>query len=1000
MTRLLYPKKTALSAFCLLTFLFGGHGLAQCLNVVGPTVPLYWDANSEPDIDHYNVYRSSTSGSGFSVMGTPSQSPDPVSLTDMTPLSTGYYVVTSVNDSGLESDFSNELCVMLTGTPPNNTPTALADSASTSEDMVVNIDVLSNDDDVDGDALTVDSVTQPANGSVVINADETVAYTPASNFNGGDGFSYTVADGQGGTDMATVTINISAVNDAPTATVDSASTSEDIAIIIDVLSNDDDVDGDTLTVDSVTQPGGGSVVINGDETVAYTPASNFNGSDSFDYTIIDGQGGTDTATVTVTVSTGNDAPIAVADSASTDEDIAVTINVLGNDDDVDGDTLTVDSVTQPTNGSVLINADQTVAYTPASNFNGSDNFSYTVTDGQGTTDSANVTVTVIAVEDAPIAADDSASTPPGVPVVIDVLGNDQDPDGDVLTVNSLTQPANGSVAMNADQTLSYMPASNFNGSDSFAYTVADSQGSTDTATVTVMVSGDTVLVANFMNGNDEALNSRVYLWNPTASAGAVTARVFTLPLAGGTAQELTSMPIDLGTLQAESALNVKLAEDILTQLGTPAPYTDDGGNLIVEFTIGAPGVRGAGQVFTRGQGKGQGKGKKLAYGTYPLQEIVSTSSASPTILVGHFMNGNDAFLNSRAYLWNPSASAGAVTVRVFTLPHGGDSFLLGEVDLGMLAPSSARNFKLAEDILAPLGITLPYTDNGGNLTVEFTIDAANVRGAAQVFSSDMAYGTYPLQPVPNSSSVSPTVLVANLMNGNSEAFNSRAYLWNPSANAGAVTVRVFTLPLTGVSTLLGELDFGILGAESARNVKLAEDILFPLGISLPYTDDGGNLTVVFTIDAPNVQGAAQVFSSELAFGTYPLQEISSTTGPDASVLVAHFMNGNNAVFYSRVYLWNPSAVAGDITVRVFTLPIKGGTPQELTATPFNLGTLGAESGRNIRLAEDILAILGIPLPYTADGGNLMLEFTIGAPDVRGAGQVFSLDLAFGTYTLQ
>ena len=981
-------------------FLFGGHGLAQCLSVVGPTVPLYWDANSEPDIDHYNVYRSSTSGSGFSVMGTTSQSPDPVSLTDMTPLSTAYYVVTSVNDNGLESGFSNELCVMLTGTPPNNTPTALADSASTSEDIVVNIDVLSNDDDVDGDALTVDSVTQPANGSVVINADETVSFTPASNFNGSDGFSYTVADGQGGTDTATVTINISAVNDAPTATVDSASTSEDLAVTIDVLSNDDDIDGDTLMVDSVTQPANGLVVINADETVSYTPAINFSGNDSFDYTIIDGQGGTDTATVTVTVSSGNDAPIAVADSASTDEDIAVTLNVLGNDDDADGDTLTVESVTQPANGSILINADQTVAYTPASNFNGSDSFDYTVADGQGATDTATVTVTVIAVEDPPIAVDDSASTSPDVPVVIDVLSNDQDPDGDTLTVNSLTQPVYGSVAMNADETLSYMPASNFNGSDSFNYTVVDGQGGTDTVTVTVTVTGDTVLVANFMNGNDEALNSRVYLWNRTASAGAVTARVFTLPLAGGAAQELTGTPISLGTLKARSALNVKLAEDILTPLGIPAPYTDDGGNLIVEFTIGTPGVRGAGQVFTGGQGKGKGKGKKLAYGTYPLQEIVSTSSVNPTVLVGHFMNGNDAFLNSRAYLWNPSASAGAVTVRVFTLPHGGDSFLLGAVDLGILAPSSARNFKLAEDILAPLGISLPYTDDGGNLTVEFTIDAANVRGAAQVFSSDMAYGTYPLQPIPNSSSVSPTVLVANLMNGNSEAFKSRAYLWNPSANAGAVTLRVFTLPLTGVSTLLGELDLGILGAESARNVKLAEDILFPLGISLPYTDDGGNLTVVFTVDAPNVQGAAQVFSSELAFGTYPLQEISSTAGTDSSVLVAHFMNGNNAVFYSRVYLWNPSAVAGDITVRVFTLPIKGSTPKELTATPFNLGTLGGESGRNIRLAEDILAVLGIRLPYTADGGNLMLEFTIGAPGVRGAGQVFSLDLAFGTYTLQ
>ncbi len=330
----------------------------------------------------------------------------------------------------------------------------------------------------------------------------------------------------------------------------------------------------------------------------------------------------------------------------------------------------------------------------------------------------------------------------------------------------------------------------------------------------------------------------------------------------------------------------------------------------------------------------------------------------------------------------------------------GIQFLLGQVDLGILAPTSARNVKLAEDILAPLGIPLPYTDDGGNLTVEFTIEAANVRGAAQVFSSDMAFGTYPLQPVPTTSGPGPTVLVANLMNGNSAAFNSRAYLWNPSANAGAVTVRVFTLPLTGVSTLLGQLDLGILGAESARNIKLAEDILAPSGILLPYTGDGGNLAVEFTIDAPNVQGAAQVFSSDLAFGTYPLQEIPATSGPDPSVLVAHFMNGNNDAFYSRVYLWNPSAVAADVTVRVFTLPIKGGTPQELTIAPFNLGTLGAESGRNIRLAEDILAVLGIPVPYTDDGGNLMLEFTVEVPDVKGAGQVFSLDLAFGTYTLQ
>ena len=463
-----------------------------------------------------------------------------------------------------------------------------------------------------------------------------------------------------------MSVSVTAVNDVPTAVDDSASTSENVAVNIDVLNNDDDADGDTLTVDSVTQPTNGTVVINADETVSYTPASNFSGSDSFSYTVADGQGGTDTATVTIDVTNGiNNAPTALDDSTSTDEDISVIIDVLSNDEDLDGDTLTLDSLTQPTNGLAVINEDATVSYTPASNFNGSDSFDYTVSDGQSGTDTAAVTVTVIPIEDAPIAVDDSASTPPEVAVIIDILSNDEDPDGDSLTVSSLTQPANGSVVMNADETVSYMPASNFNGIDSFSYTVADGQGGADTATVTVTVTGDTVLVANFMNGNDEALNSRVYLWNPTASAGAVTARVFTLPLAGGAAQELTGTPIDLGTLQAESALNVELAEDILTPLGTPGPYTEDGGNLIVEFTIEVPNVQGSGQVFAKGQGKGKGKGKgkKLAYGTYPLQEIVS-NSLSPTVLVGHFMNGNDAFLD------RPYRALRENSCRPFRAPEG------------------------------------------------------------------------------------------------------------------------------------------------------------------------------------------------------------------------------------------------------------------------------------------------------------------------------------------
>jgi len=116
--------------------------------------------------------------------------------------------------------------------------------------------------------------------------------------------------------------------------------------------------------------------------------------------------------------------------------------------------------------------------------------------------------------------------------------------------------------------------------------------------------------------------------------------------------------------------------------------------------------------------------------------------------------------------------------------------------------------------------------------------------------------------------------------------------------------------------------------------------------------------------------------------------------------VANFTNGNDDTFNSRVYLWNPSEGAGSVTVRVFTLPIAGGLAQELTTTPLDLGTLAGKSALNIKVAEDILTLLGITPPYTTDGGNLTLEFTIEAADVVGAAQVFSSSFAFGTYPLQ
>ena len=365
----------------------------------------------------------------------------------------------------------------------NDPPMAQNDSAGTDEDNPVDIDVLLNDRDPDGDGFSIQSVTQADNGTVTHGGSE-VTYTPDPEFHGVDNFTYTIADGSGGTSTATVTVTIAPVNDHPSARDDQADTDEDTPIAIDVLRNDGDPDGDSLHVEAVSQPANGSVVNSGTD-VTYTPDPGFNGSDAFTYTISDSNGGTDTATVQVTTDPVNDDPIAQDDSDATDEDVPVTIDVLGNDSDPDGDGLIVQSVTQPAHGSVANNG-VNITYTPDPGFNGSDAFTYTVSDGNGGTDTSTVTIAVAMVNDAPIAADDSDTTDEDVPVTIDILDNDSDPDGDSLFVQSVTQPASGSVA-NSGTAITYTPDRDFFGVDSFTYILSDDNGGTDIAIVEVTI---------------------------------------------------------------------------------------------------------------------------------------------------------------------------------------------------------------------------------------------------------------------------------------------------------------------------------------------------------------------------------------------------------------------------------------------------------------------------------------------------------------------------------
>ena len=368
-------------------------------------------------------------------------------------------------------------------------------------------------------------------GNITVNANGTFTFDPAPDFNGAvPQVGYALVDDHdtADTDTSTLDITVTAVNDAPVATDDIGAASEDTTLTVNaasgVLSNDSDVDaGDTLSVTTftdgtTTKNAGetlnlteGDLTLNADGSYTFVPAANYNGPvPQVAYTVSDGNGGTDTAHLDITVGAVNDAPVATDDTGAASEDTTLTVNaaagVLSNDSDSDGDTLSVTTFTDGTTtknagetlnlteGDLTLNADGSYTFVPAANYNGPvPQVAYTVSDGNGGTDTAHLDITVGAVNDAPVATDDIGSTTQDTPVNIDVIPNDTDLDGDTLNVKagSLTDPAHGTVSINPDGTIKYTPDANYNGADTFDYIVEDGHGGEATATVAIQVGLDT-----------------------------------------------------------------------------------------------------------------------------------------------------------------------------------------------------------------------------------------------------------------------------------------------------------------------------------------------------------------------------------------------------------------------------------------------------------------------------------------------------------------------------
>ncbi len=399
--------------------------------------------------------------------------------------------------------------VTITVTDQGN-PVAKDDTASTAEDVLVKTgNVLTNDTVIDGAKITRFDTSSTQGGRVVNNGDGTFNYVPKTGFVGEDTFTYTICDDDAiascNTATVTITVNTFELID------DFSRLKEDGILITSVLSNDKDLYSmmDKTSLKIFKKPTNGIVSVDVKTgKVTYTPNADYSGEDSYDYKVC--SVGTPkvykTATVSIHVIDKIDT---VTDLVTTKEDNAVTFKVLTND--VFAGNVTVTKISEAENGTVKFSSVGTVDYTPTTNFNGEETLLYTVTivniDETTKEETGTITIKVLPVNDPPVAVDDVQVVKDGESeVVIHVLDNDYDLDGDTVFLEGATSPANGAVVLNDDGTVTYIPNPEFLGVDTFEYEICDGSGDCVVGSVTITVEIKDIETPNAFSPNDDGHN--------------------------------------------------------------------------------------------------------------------------------------------------------------------------------------------------------------------------------------------------------------------------------------------------------------------------------------------------------------------------------------------------------------------------------------------------------------------------------------------------------------
>ena len=381
--------------------------------------------------------------------------------------------------------------VEITITAVNDAPVAAPQALTTDEDTA--IDVALAGSDVEESELTFWVLSQPERGGLTGTLPNLV-YLPAKDFNGEDSFTFDVSDGELHSVTSTIAITVEPVNDQPIAIGRDVTTDEDTAAIISLAG--DDVEASMLTFVVVEQPQHGT--LNGDlPNVTYRPADDYHGPDQFTFKVNDGELDSEVATFAITVTAVNDSPKAESQSLTTGEDVTLDIVLAGSD--VDEQPLTFLLSKLPEHGT-LSGEIPNLIYKPDTNFFGEDEFAFTVSDGAATSDPATISVTVRPLNDPPSVNDLENVTDEDTPINIPLPFDDVDGDALIIKVLSVETLGNVEIIDDGGPTLTYDPTASpaiqamvqrDSLEESIVLSVSDGNGTVETATVTVTVSGKT-----------------------------------------------------------------------------------------------------------------------------------------------------------------------------------------------------------------------------------------------------------------------------------------------------------------------------------------------------------------------------------------------------------------------------------------------------------------------------------------------------------------------------